>query len=150
MSVCLKSDGSELFANNKEDVYMWILYCTVLCCVVDSSFVPPLVYAMLGSSKDLAVGTVAVGSLLMAAMLSKEVSPTQNPKLYLQLAITSTFFAGVFQTSLGLLRWLFCYIVKEKKWLKKRDMCVLNSFLIYNLWRVNFLIVFFFCDEIFN
>eukprot|EP01018_Ginkgo_biloba_P022538 Gb_14914 [translate_table: standard] len=37
-----------------------------------SSFVPPLVYAMLGSSKDLAVGTVAVISLLMTSMLADE------------------------------------------------------------------------------
>lgn len=69
-----------------------------------SSFVPPLVYAMLGSSRDLAVGTVAVGSLLIASMLGKEVSPTENPKLYLQLAMTATFFAGVFQALLGFLR----------------------------------------------
>lgn len=70
----------------------------------DSSFVPPLVYAMLGSSKDLGVGTVAVASLLISAMLTKEVNPIQNPKLYVQLALTSTFFAGVFQAALGFLR----------------------------------------------
>ncbi|KAF5950764.1 hypothetical protein HYC85_012757 [Camellia sinensis] len=69
-----------------------------------SSFVPPLVYAMLGSSKDLAVGTVAVASLLIASMLGKEVNPNQNPKLYVQLALTSTFFAGLFQATLGFLR----------------------------------------------
>lgn len=69
-----------------------------------SSFVPPLVYAMLGSSKDLAIGTVAVPSLLMASMLGKEVHPAENPKLYVQLVLTATFFAGVFQASLGLLR----------------------------------------------
>ncbi|XP_044484510.1 sulfate transporter 3.1-like [Mangifera indica] len=69
-----------------------------------SSFVPPLVYAMMGSSKDLAVGTVAVASLLIASMLGKEVNATENPQLYLQLAFTATFFAGVFQASLGLLR----------------------------------------------
>ncbi|CAL9116518.1 sulfate transporter 3.1 [Musa acuminata AAA Group] len=69
-----------------------------------SSFVPPLVYAMMGSSKDLAVGTVAVASLLIASMLGKEVPPSQNPTLYLHLAFSATFFAGVFQTSLGLLR----------------------------------------------
>ncbi|CAN6677199.1 unnamed protein product [Malus baccata var. baccata] len=69
-----------------------------------SSFVPPLVYAMLGSSKDLAVGTVAVASLLISSMLGKVVSPTENPKLYVQLALTSTFFAGAFQASLGFLR----------------------------------------------
>lgn len=65
---------------------------------------PPLVYAMMGSSRDLAVGTVAVGSLLMGSMLGKAVPPTQDPVLYLQLAFTATFFAGVFQAALGILR----------------------------------------------
>jgi len=73
--------------------------------VADSSFVPPLVYALMGSSKDLAVGTVAVASLLIGSMLGSEVSPTENPALYLHLALTATFFAGVFQASLGLLRY---------------------------------------------
>jgi hypothetical protein len=71
----------------------------------DSSFVPPLVYALMGSSKDLAVGTVAVASLLIGSMLSSQVSPTENPTLYMNLAFTATFFAGVFQASLGLLRY---------------------------------------------
>ncbi|ERN01554.1 sulfate transporter 3.1 [Amborella trichopoda] len=69
-----------------------------------SSFVPPLVYALMGSSKDLAVGTVAVGSLLLGSMLSKDVTPAENPTLYLHLAFTATFFAGLFQTALGLIR----------------------------------------------
>ncbi|KAJ4847479.1 Sulfate transporter 3.1 [Turnera subulata] len=69
-----------------------------------SSFVPPLVYAMMGSSRDLAVGTVAVASLLTASMLGNEVNANENPKLYLHLAFTATFFAGVFQACLGLLR----------------------------------------------
>ncbi|KAG6645234.1 sulfate transporter 3.1-like isoform X2 [Carya illinoinensis] len=69
-----------------------------------SSFVPPLAYAMMGSSRDLAVGTVAVPSLLLASMLGNEVNANENPKLYLHLAFTATFFAGVFQASLGLLR----------------------------------------------
>ncbi|OIW05001.1 hypothetical protein TanjilG_06413 [Lupinus angustifolius] len=69
-----------------------------------SSFIPPLIYAMMGSSRDLAVGTVAVGSLLMASMLGREVNPKENPKLFLHLAFTATFFAGFFQASLGLFR----------------------------------------------
>ncbi|KAL7172426.1 hypothetical protein ACSBR2_032007 [Camellia fascicularis] len=69
-----------------------------------SSFVPPLVYAMMGSSRDLAVGTVAVASLLTASMLGNEVNANENPTLYLHLAFTATFFAGVFQASLGILR----------------------------------------------
>uniref|UniRef100_M4CBN7 STAS domain-containing protein n=1 Tax=Brassica campestris TaxID=3711 RepID=M4CBN7_BRACM len=69
-----------------------------------SSFVPPLIYSVLGSSKHLAVGPVSIASLVMGSMLSESVSPTQDPVLYLKLAFTSTFFAGLFQASLGLLR----------------------------------------------
>ncbi|MCE2056265.1 Sulfate transporter 3.1 [Datura stramonium] len=69
-----------------------------------SSFVPPMIYAMLGSSKHLAIGNVAVPSLLISAMLGKFVNPHENPNLYLQLVFTATFFAGVFQASLGFLR----------------------------------------------
>ncbi|XP_074582136.1 sulfate transporter 3.1-like [Curcuma longa] len=69
-----------------------------------SSFVPPLVYAMMGSSRDLAVGTVAVPSLLIASMLGKEISPAQDPSLYLHVAFTATFFAGLLQATVGLLR----------------------------------------------
>lgn len=72
----------------------------------DSSFVPPLVYAMMGSSKDLAVGNVAVPSLLLASMIGEEVSAFENPVLYLHLALTATFFAGVLQLALGVLRYV--------------------------------------------
>jgi sulfate transporter 3 len=71
----------------------------------DSSFVPPLIYSLLGSSRDLAVGPVSIASLVMGSMLRQAVSPDQEPILYLQLAFTSTFFAGVFQASLGFLRY---------------------------------------------
>ncbi|KAH1066496.1 hypothetical protein J1N35_031483 [Gossypium stocksii] len=69
-----------------------------------SSFVPPLIYSVLGSSRHLAVGPVSIASLVMGTMLSGSVSSTDDPILYLQLAFTATFFAGVFQASLGLLR----------------------------------------------
>uniref|UniRef100_A0A453ITF9 SLC26A/SulP transporter domain-containing protein n=1 Tax=Aegilops tauschii subsp. strangulata TaxID=200361 RepID=A0A453ITF9_AEGTS len=46
----------------------------------------------------------AVASLLIASMLGAEVSATENPALYLHLAFTATFFAGVIQASLGILR----------------------------------------------
>ncbi|CAA0824463.1 Probable sulfate transporter 3.3, partial [Striga hermonthica] len=69
-----------------------------------SSFVPPLIYAVLGSSRDLAVGPVSIASLIMGSMLRHQVSPTKDPILFLQLAFTSTFFAGLFQSSLGFLR----------------------------------------------
>ncbi|XP_058074768.1 sulfate transporter 3.1-like isoform X2 [Magnolia sinica] len=69
-----------------------------------SSFVPPLIYAVFGSSKDLAVGTVAAASLLMASIIGSEVSVVKNPTLYLHLFFTAAFFTGVFQTALGFLR----------------------------------------------
>ncbi|KAL6001495.1 putative sulfate transporter 3.3 [Asimina triloba] len=69
-----------------------------------SSFVPPLVYAVLGSSRDLAVGPVSIASLILGSLLRQEVSPTKEPALFLRLAFTTTFFAGLFQASLGILR----------------------------------------------
>ncbi|CAN8291867.1 unnamed protein product [Cochlearia groenlandica] len=69
-----------------------------------SSFVPPLVYAVLGSSRDLAVGPVSIASLILGSMLRQQVSPVDDPLLFLQLAFSSTFFAGLFQASLGILR----------------------------------------------
>ena len=77
----------------------------------DSSFVPPLIYAVLGSSKHLAVGPVSIASLVMGTMLNDAVSYSSDPVLYLQLAFSATFFAGVFQASLGFLRYfLFFHI----------------------------------------
>ncbi|XP_075500873.1 sulfate transporter 3.1-like [Primulina tabacum] len=69
-----------------------------------SSFVPPLIYAMMGSSRDVAVGTVAVGSLLTGSMLSTVVNPIENPTLYLHLAFTATLFTGIFEAALGIFR----------------------------------------------
>ncbi|XP_050372390.1 sulfate transporter 3.1-like [Argentina anserina] len=68
------------------------------------SFVPPLVYAILGSSRDIAIGPVAVASLLLASILSEEVSPTQDPNLYFQMALTACLFSGILQAGLGFLR----------------------------------------------
>ncbi|KAG6422230.1 hypothetical protein SASPL_118795 [Salvia splendens] len=69
-----------------------------------SSFVPPLIYSVLGSSRHLAVGPVSIASLVMGTMLREAVSEEEQTTLYLQLAFTATFFAGLFQASLGFLR----------------------------------------------
>ncbi|KAJ9129699.1 hypothetical protein P3X46_035303 [Hevea brasiliensis] len=69
-----------------------------------SSFVPPLIYAVFGNSKHIAVGPVAACSLLIANTIGEKVSHNDDPTLYLYLVFTATFFAGVFQTLLGLLR----------------------------------------------
>ncbi|XP_057968389.1 probable sulfate transporter 3.5 [Malania oleifera] len=69
-----------------------------------SSFVPPLIYAVFGNSKHLAVGPVAASSLLIAATIGEKVSVKDNPTLYLHLVFTATFVTGVFQAILGFLR----------------------------------------------
>lgn len=70
----------------------------------DSSFVPPLVYAAMGSSRDIAIGPVAVVSLLLGTLLQKEFDPLKQPEQYKRLAFTATFFAGVTQLALGFFR----------------------------------------------
>ncbi|XP_019191555.1 PREDICTED: probable sulfate transporter 3.5 [Ipomoea nil] len=69
-----------------------------------SSFVPPLIYAVFGSSKHLAVGTVAACSLIIAATIEEAVNPQENLELYLSLVFTATLFSGLIQTTLGILR----------------------------------------------
>lgn len=67
---------------------------------------PPLLYAVFGSSNNLAVGTVAAASLLLASIIEEEVPPEENPQLYLQLFYTAAFFTGVIQTALGVFRYV--------------------------------------------
>ncbi|XP_065015661.1 sulfate transporter 1.2-like isoform X1 [Musa acuminata AAA Group] len=69
-----------------------------------TSFVAPLVYAVMGSSRDIAIGPVAVVSLLLGTQLQNEIDPVKNPEEYLRLAFTATFFAGVIQAALGFFR----------------------------------------------
>ncbi|CAM0912146.1 unnamed protein product [Alopecurus aequalis] len=69
-----------------------------------SSFVPPLVYAAMGSSRDIAIGPVAVVSLLIGSLLQNEVDHVKNKEEYMRLAFTATFFAGITQAALGFLR----------------------------------------------
>ncbi|KAJ4820319.1 sulfate transporter 1 [Rhynchospora pubera] len=69
-----------------------------------TSFVPPLIYAAMGSSRDIAIGPVAVVSLLLGDSLKNEINPKKHPNEYLRLAFTATFFAGITEAALGLLR----------------------------------------------
>ncbi|KAL4288146.1 hypothetical protein AHAS_Ahas19G0257000 [Arachis hypogaea] len=71
--------------------------------ILDASFVAPLVYAFTGTSRDIAIGPVAVVSLLLGSLLSSEISDTKSHD-YLRLAFTATFFAGVTQLVLGVCR----------------------------------------------
>ncbi|CAN6587619.1 unnamed protein product [Malus baccata var. baccata] len=69
-----------------------------------SSFVPPLIYAFMGSSRDIAIGPVAVVSLLLGSLVQNEVDYKTDADDYLRLMLTATFFAGVTQLTLGFLR----------------------------------------------
>ncbi|KAK6130633.1 hypothetical protein DH2020_035608 [Rehmannia glutinosa] len=68
-----------------------------------TSVVPPLIYAVMGSSREIAIGPVAVVSLLLSAMISKVVDPSADPSAYRRTVFTVTFFAGTFQAMLGFL-----------------------------------------------
>ncbi|KAI3834102.1 hypothetical protein MKW92_008830 [Papaver armeniacum] len=69
-----------------------------------TNVVPPLIYAAMGSSREIAIGPVAVVSLLLSAMIQKIIDPSVDPIGYRNLVFTVTFFAGVFQAAFGLLR----------------------------------------------
>ncbi|KAJ0987376.1 hypothetical protein J5N97_005732 [Dioscorea zingiberensis] len=69
-----------------------------------TSVVPPLIYAVMGTSREIAIGPVAVVSLLISSMIQKVVDPALDPITYRKMIFTATFFAGIFQTSFGLFR----------------------------------------------
>ncbi|KAI3459995.1 hypothetical protein Pfo_016658 [Paulownia fortunei] len=58
----------------------------------------------MGSSREIAIGPVAVVSLLLSAMISKVVDPSADPAAYRRTVFTVTFFTGVFQGLFGLFR----------------------------------------------
>ncbi len=67
-----------------------------------ASFLPPMVAALFGSSRQLATGPVAVVSLMTAASL--EPLATAGSEGYIAYAILLALMVGVFQLSLGILR----------------------------------------------
>lgn len=86
------------------------MHLLFLVCITDSSFVPPLIYAFMGSSRDIAIGPVAVVSLLLGTLLQDELDPIKQKIEYQRLAFTATFFAGITQASLGFFRYLVLLI----------------------------------------
>ncbi|OVA14642.1 STAS domain [Macleaya cordata] len=69
-----------------------------------TNVVPPMIYALMGSSREIAIGPVAVVSLLLSSMIQKIVDPSIDPAGYRQLVFTVTFFAGIFQAAFGIFR----------------------------------------------
>jgi sulfate permease, SulP family len=67
-----------------------------------ASFLPPMVAALFGSSRQLATGPVAVVSLMTAAAIAPLVAG--NPGAYVGYAVLLALMVGLFQLLLGLLR----------------------------------------------
>lgn len=67
-----------------------------------ASIAPLVVYALLGTSRALAVGPVAIVSLLVASGLTPLAEP--GSAAYVQLALTVAFLAGLIQIAMGLAR----------------------------------------------
>ena len=67
-----------------------------------AALVPQIVYAFLGTSRQLAVGPVAMDSLLVAAGLGA--LSIVNPSQYIQMAILLALLMGALQLILGFLR----------------------------------------------
>lgn len=72
----------------------------------DSGFVPIFVYSIFGSSRQLAIGPVALVSLLVSNALGKIVDSSDD--LYVELAILLALMVGIMECIMGLLRY-FCY-----------------------------------------
>ncbi|MCU7905811.1 MAG: solute carrier family 26 protein [Candidatus Thiodiazotropha sp. (ex Epidulcina cf. delphinae)] len=66
-----------------------------------ASFLPPMIAAFFGSSRQLATGPVAVVSLMTAAALEPLAT---SPDTYLAYALLLAFMVGVFQLFLGLFK----------------------------------------------
>jgi len=67
-----------------------------------ASTVPLVLYALFGTSRQLAVGPVAMVSLLTAAGIGA-LNP-DSPEVYLMLAVTLAFMVGLFQFLMGVFR----------------------------------------------
>ncbi|KAF2295969.1 hypothetical protein GH714_035447 [Hevea brasiliensis] len=76
----------------------------------DCGFVPVFVYAIFGSSRQLATGPVALVSLLVSNVLSGIVD--SSDELYTELAILLALMVGILECIMGLLRlgWLIRFI----------------------------------------
>ncbi|KAF9687284.1 hypothetical protein SADUNF_Sadunf02G0077600 [Salix dunnii] len=69
-----------------------------------TSVIPPLIYTIMGSSREIAIGPVAVVSMLLSSMIGEIQDPLADPVAYRNLVFTVTLFAGTFQAIFGLFR----------------------------------------------
>lgn len=77
---------------------------SILLDFADSGFVPIFMYAIFGSSRQLAIGPVALVSLLVSNILGSLVD--SSDELYTELAILLALMVGVMECTMGLLRYI--------------------------------------------
>ena len=70
-----------------------------------AALTPQIVYAILGTSRQLAVGPVAIDSLIVASGLG--IISISNPEQYILMAISLAFIVGSFQIIMALFRFSF-------------------------------------------
>lgn len=68
---------------------------------------PVFVYAVFGSSRQLAIGPVALVSLLVSNALGGIVDPSEE--LYTELAILLALLVGIFECIMGFLRYIIVF-----------------------------------------
>ena len=67
-----------------------------------AALTPQIVYAILGTSRQLAVGPVAIDSLIVASGLG--IISISSPEQYILMAISLTFIVGSFQLIMALFK----------------------------------------------
>ena len=69
-----------------------------------ASLIPLLIYVLFGTSMQLAVGPVAIVSMLVMAGVGQFADPETETELFIQLAILTGLLAGLIQLAMGFLR----------------------------------------------
>lgn len=111
--------------------------------LIDTSVVPPLIYAVMGTSREIAIGPVAVVSLLLPSMIEKLQDPGADPIAYRKLVLTATFFAGIFQATFGLFRSVILFslfMLAQSTW--PTNTFLITTFFFFQIYRLGFLVDF--------
>lgn len=87
---------------------------------------PLFVYAIFGSSRQLAVGPVALVSLLVSNVLGSIAD--SSTELYTELAILLSLMVGIMECIMGLLRYF-----RHSSFLSIRNPCMKFSFFVLSL-----------------
>ena len=77
-----------------------------------AALIPQIVYAILGTSRQLSVGPVAIDSLIVASGLG--IISILSPEQYILMAISLAFIVGSFQILMALFRFSFIAVLLSK------------------------------------